>query len=1440
MQAATATATPQRAGTTATKDSTPSSGGGTIPHAPWATASPQTPTTFAYTGPARASSSVLPSPPKDDSPQSRSRWTEHLESTIVEDEAADGEAEEEEDQTATVGLPLPPAAAASLARMQRSSLPMPFELTDPADHEHDQDDTIRPGLGRAATTRSVRIMQPPPEAPSPAHLQVPRQSYMAPESRGTTPMPMRPTSQLGLVTYGGRVRSPRFNAPGFDLKLTREPGIWARVQWRIGLPLLVFGPVVIQLFFDFCAVYTVVQAAAEPTFGATSARRNWSLAAAAYAACVLIWVVGVIIIYEAAYCFWRRWRVKRPLITPIYLSTPARHLASMASFDVYCFFRYVRRTAWDADAHDYVYDDRVMGREGAEGRAGNRSKEMLGGHSRERSSEMWTGGHSREISGGQSSDMFGKERDHRRSDSGGMLMQPRDSEDWGRVSALGGAGGRESGMRRRSVGKTGGDEVRASLQLNTTSDPSPTSPNAESTPTSGNGKGHKRTASGQTRFQELVHGPPVEKKNGNFAHRRSMSGRTSSEVERQLEISPLESRRVSGSSGSSAAVGRVVSWVRAFGHGQHVHPSTAVAQSEKREAQPDDSYSTTSGQWTTDGLAEWFYARTQGAPTVATLIPRAGIAAAALFAFWEPQVGAGRGATIRDGAFFRSNGTLTGFARGVLLANVAWVLVRSLIVLASLLGLWILSGQMCAGMCGPRYRWEEPLDEGEWDGEKDEAWGEPRDKLNWEWRIAARRRVQDAYELCMVRRRSATTTTWRAPPAPPSQPPTPAPRIEGVGKGKGRETPRPGMDTFGSTFGAGVVKERNSDQELALSGLRDEGLVPVVEVTQHGSSGNGSNGSRRGMLTADTFTAPGSGTGLVPPTTVAPLVSLVPPLTPSATTSVLPFPLHPSVLPSPLVTAVRKGSEPSTGRLTPPTMTAGSRTTPSAPGTGSGPGTSVGGSGPGTSVSGSTPRGPSTSTLVPMLTPRAGAVRLESVSASSRAGESVLESEEEGEEGETSFVQSGEHSFGHSAEHSFGHSGEHSFGHSGEHSFGHSGEHPFGHSGEHSFSHSDLGDRSRDSYAEHISIDDYAHSQDGNESVRIRAPDPAGSEVDTSGSYSEGGEVDTSASLSSLGQPISSRFFPITRPGDLSSGSGGQRGSGSGSGGGGMSNMESPVSPVSSNNRSSGQGAGTGSGSQRQRSLLSHDDSILSHNNRDSIISHVPRTPTSTVSRAQDSIVSRVRDDSIISSPSQSVRSGLIPPPPPNPNRRRRMTSPSAASSSVDSFGVIRQRVGSHPFGPAEFGPPVSDVEGFEAEQEDSVGMLSTTSSRKNSLAAVSQRGGRRGRVSSGSQSGSQSGSGSARSRAVSANYSVSVSGSGSGSGGSVRRRSQSVHEEGEERDYTLGHRPMWRQGSGQLQSGEATPAMPGQFEPPVAGPSRQPRDDSQRGAEPEPEPEQR
>ncbi|KAG8737157.1 hypothetical protein FRC11_002173, partial [Ceratobasidium sp. 423] len=343
--------TPQRAGPSRVAAvSTPTATAGqksvSTPTSQWSSASPQT------IHPARASSALLPSPPKDSSP--RSRWTEH----IIPEDSEEGVKRSRSD----LGISEP------LARMGRSSLPAPFELTDPRDD--DQDETVRPGVGRQATNRAVRIIQQPPTS----YLQVPAQSYSQPESRGTTPMPIRPSSQLGLITYGGRPRVPRFHAPGLDLKLTRDPSIWSYLVWRIGMPIQLFAPILIQLFLDFCSVYVIVQAAAEPTYGRISNRQNWSLAAAAYCACVAVWIIGVVIVYELVYCFWRRWRVKRPAIAPLYLSTPGRHYASLASYDVFCFFRSIQRAEIDYIPED---DPRPLDREGAKGRAGNRSRDML-------------------------------------------------------------------------------------------------------------------------------------------------------------------------------------------------------------------------------------------------------------------------------------------------------------------------------------------------------------------------------------------------------------------------------------------------------------------------------------------------------------------------------------------------------------------------------------------------------------------------------------------------------------------------------------------------------------------------------------------------------------------------------------------------------------------------------------------------------------------------------------------------------------------------------------------------------------------------------------------------------------------------------------------------------------------------------------------------------
>jgi hypothetical protein len=86
-------------------------------------------------------------------------------------------------------------------------------------------------------------------------------------------------------------------------------------------------------------------------------------------------------------------------------------------------------------------------------------------------------------------------------------------------------------------------------------------------------------------------------------------------------------------------------------------------------------------------LAEtcWFYS--QNLPTVALLLPRAGLSLALLLSFSAPQPGtialADEGTSIRDSTYFRGDGSLTGYARGVLIANATWTAWRFLVLVAS-------------------------------------------------------------------------------------------------------------------------------------------------------------------------------------------------------------------------------------------------------------------------------------------------------------------------------------------------------------------------------------------------------------------------------------------------------------------------------------------------------------------------------------------------------------------------------------------------------------------------------------------------------------------------------------------------------------------------------------------------------------------------------------
>lgn len=88
-----------------------------------------------------------------------------------------------------------------------------------------------------------------------------------------------------------------------------------------------------------------------------------------------------------------------------------------------------------------------------------------------------------------------------------------------------------------------------------------------------------------------------------------------------------------------------------------------------------------------DGLAETFWFYSQNLPTVALLLPRGGLSLALLFSFSSSVPGvvalADAGISFRDATYFRPDGALTDFARGVLIANAAWTLWKILVLTTS-------------------------------------------------------------------------------------------------------------------------------------------------------------------------------------------------------------------------------------------------------------------------------------------------------------------------------------------------------------------------------------------------------------------------------------------------------------------------------------------------------------------------------------------------------------------------------------------------------------------------------------------------------------------------------------------------------------------------------------------------------------------------------------
>ncbi|GAA5979614.1 hypothetical protein JCM11641_007887 [Rhodosporidiobolus odoratus] len=93
-----------------------------------------------------------------------------------------------------------------------------------------------------------------------------------------------------------------------------------------------------------------------------------------------------------------------------------------------------------------------------------------------------------------------------------------------------------------------------------------------------------------------------------------------------------------------------------------------------------------------DGVRETLAWYRQNWPTVLLLLPRAGLSVAVLLLYSTTAYGSSAASTVsRDSAYFATNGTLSGFATGVLFANSVWAAWRLLVLLVAWVGLWLIA-----------------------------------------------------------------------------------------------------------------------------------------------------------------------------------------------------------------------------------------------------------------------------------------------------------------------------------------------------------------------------------------------------------------------------------------------------------------------------------------------------------------------------------------------------------------------------------------------------------------------------------------------------------------------------------------------------------------------------------------------------------------------------
>jgi hypothetical protein len=164
-----------------------------------------------------------------------------------------------------------------------------------------------------------------------------------------------------------------------------------------------------------------------------------------------------------------------------------------------------------------------------------------------------------------------------------------------------------------------------------------------------------------------------------------------------------------------------------------------------------------------DIIPETAHALVQILPGILPLLPRAGIGIVLLTTFSSTSTARAE----KDDKFFNPNGGLNEYAQGVILAFVSVVGFRFLVFLISAIILWLSSARPARAFFSRPARQVEtpttpikrtlkstiPPRDPSTTRSPQKTWYEAETSFGWDtWRSRMRARLQDAYELCMIRR----------------------------------------------------------------------------------------------------------------------------------------------------------------------------------------------------------------------------------------------------------------------------------------------------------------------------------------------------------------------------------------------------------------------------------------------------------------------------------------------------------------------------------------------------------------------------------------------------------------------------------------------------------------------------------------------------------------